>query len=103
MPNQTATDELLAYARTLVAAGLEVWHSPFDRAGYLLYRDPATDCWGSFQESFSEGWQHLMPIKPSRENGSSMFIGGEHRVYPWTVEAARECARPRNWNPLVGH
>lgn len=103
---------LLAYGADLVAAGFEVWHtaSGFRAAGYLQYRDPATDCWGSLQYSLSEmHWQHLMPMVPSKEFGSSMFIqvkpargSRPQTLDPWTVEAARLCARETNWNEVVG-
>lgn len=94
--------DLLDYAKTLADAGFEVWHTPasFAGSGYLTYHNPENDCWGTFQYSLYDGWQHLMPIKPSRENGSSMFIGNPED--PWTLLAALQCARPYNKNDLVG-
>jgi hypothetical protein len=93
---------LTAYGQELVAAGFEVWLTKTgDRhGGYLQYRDPATGCCGSLQHIDHEGWQHLMPIIPSRENGSSMFISKP--LWPFTVEAARQCAQPSNRNDVVG-
>lgn len=90
---------LIEFGRTLVAAGFEVWHTSYGRDGYLTYRNPENDCWGTLQHSDHEGWQHLMPISPSVEAGSSMFIDKAHP--PFTVEAARQCARPTNYNSLV--
>ena len=94
--------DLLDYAKTLADAGFEVWHTPasFAGSGYLTYRNRENDCWGTFQYSLYDGWQHLMPIKPSRENGSSMFL--DKPLDPWTVEAAKQCAQPTNYNRLVG-
>lgn len=93
---------LTSYGNELVAAGFEVWLTKgyFRSGGYLQYRDPATGAQGSLQYSDHEGWQHLMPIVPSRENGSSMFL--ETQTDPFTVDAARECARPTNRNNVVG-
>lgn len=90
---------LASYGNELVEAGFEVWLHKFGE-GYLTYRDPATGNQGSLQYSFMEGWQHLMPIVPSREYGSSMYI--ENPSDPFTVEAARECARATNHNRAVG-
>jgi hypothetical protein len=90
------------YARELVAAGFKVWHnaSTGRSPGYLTYEDPETGYRGLFQRSEFEGWQHHMPIIPSRENGSSMHLDTE--TDPWTVEAARETARETNRNAVVG-
>lgn len=95
-------NQLEAYGQELVAAGFEVWltRTTSRGGGYLQYRDPATGCTGSLQESFTEGWQHLMPLIPSREYGSSMHIGNP--LPPFTVEAARQCAQPFNWNDVIG-
>lgn len=94
---------LTEYGNELVAAGFQVWLTRTFSAhgGYLQYRDPATGACGSLQYSDHEAaWQHLMPIVPSRENGSSMWIPDP--ADPFTVEAARQCARPTNRNHLVG-
>lgn len=96
-------DMLLDYGRRLVAAGFEVWHtqSGTRSPGYLQYRDPETGCWGSLQYSLSSyRWHHLMPLVPSKEYGSSMFI--ERPAPAFTVEAARQCAREFNRNSVVG-
>lgn len=95
-------ERLRAYGQALVDAGFEVWltRTFTGSGGYLQYRDPATGCQGSLQESYFDGWQHLMPLVPSREFGSSMFI--EDPLDPWTVGAARQCAQPTNRNSVVG-
>lgn len=96
-------DQLEQYGQELVTAGFEVWLTRTGmrgRGGYLQYRDPETGCTGCLQESFTEGWQHLMPLVPSREYGSSMHIGNPLSVF--TVEAARQCAQPFNRNDVVG-
>lgn len=93
-------ERLTEYGNELVAAGFEVWLNKFGE-GYLTYRDPATGCAGSLQYSLSEpGWQHLMPLVPSREYGSAMHMQDPLPV--WTVEAARQCASPTNYNDAVG-
>jgi hypothetical protein len=93
------TEQLTEYGQELVAAGFEVWFTQTWGGGYLQYRDPATGACGSLQHG-SEGWQHLMPIPPSREFGSSMHL--DKPSPPFTVEAAKECARPFNRNGIVG-
>jgi hypothetical protein len=80
-----------------------VWLTEFGGCGYLTYERGGY--FGHLQCSDFEGWRHDMPIVPSREFGSSMFIGGEGRqsqAAVFTVEAAEQCARPTNWNPVVG-
>jgi hypothetical protein len=94
---------LTEYGNELVAAGFEVWLTKtYSRAGgYLQYRDPATGAQGSLQYSVNESaWQHLMPIVPSRQYGSSMSL--QTATDPFTVDAARECARLSNYNDVVG-
>lgn len=94
-------DELLrAYGRALVLAGFEVRYHDYG-SGYLTYRDPATGFRGIFQSSEFEGWDHHMPIVPSRQNGSSMWHLDDDAPR-WTVDAARATARESNRNPLVG-
>jgi hypothetical protein len=94
---------LTEYGTELVAAGFEVWltKTSFGNGGYLQYRDPATGAQGSLQYSAHDAaWQHLMPIVPSRQYGSSMFL--QTATDPFTVDAARECARLSNYNNVVG-
>lgn len=98
--HQEITELLTNYGKELVAAGFEVWLTNNTSNPYLQYRDPETGACGSLQQSYYDGWQHLMPIVPSRENGSSMFL--EHPADPFTVQAARDCAQPFNYNHLTG-
>lgn len=97
-------EQLTSYGDELVAAGFEVWLTKTGSLGrgwcYLQYRDPQTGCTGSLQYSDHDGWQHLMPIVPSRKYGSSMYI--ENPADPFTIEAARQCASPTNHNRAVG-
>lgn len=96
-------DRLAVYGRTLVAAGFDVWLTPtgYRHGGYLTYRDRATGYVGTFQHSDHDGWSHSMPLVPSREHGSSMWLDGAPDD-PWTVDAARHTAREYGYNPLVG-
>jgi len=99
-------ERIRAYADELVGAGFDVWFtSTGSGGGWLTYRDPRNDCWGTLQHGM-EGWQHLMPIPPSRVHGSSMFVQDRRhpreRLDPFSVFAAQRCARPSNWNELVG-
>lgn len=103
MPDNTSADELarlLTYGRELVAAGFRVWHSPSGGrgAGYLTYA--RNGLYGHLQRSDFEGWSHDMPIRPSREHGSSMFI--QNPLPVWTVAAAEQAASPTNRNKVVG-
>jgi len=54
-------------------------------------------CYGNVQEDYFETVEHHMPIKPSREHGSSMLIDGNA-----DLASAERCASPTNWNKLVG-
>lgn len=110
-------ERLTEYGNELVAAGFEVYltKTGYREGGYLQYRDPATGNWGSLQYSLSASyWQHLMPMVPSQQFGSSMFVQARPRtgagswnakattLSPWTIEAARQCASDTNWNEIVG-
>lgn len=51
------------------------------------------------------GYQFYMPIKPSRENGSGMFIGNTNEMPEFdslTLENAELYASPTGYNRLVG-
>jgi hypothetical protein len=98
MTNTETIETLTEYGNELVAAGFEVWLHKFGE-GYLTYRNPETGNAGSLQYSLMEGWQHLMPIVPSREYGSAMHLDTD--TDPWTVQAARECAADTNYNDAV--
>lgn len=92
--------DVIDYAKKLASSGFKVWHVPGIRDGFLIYQNTENGFWGTFQQSEFEGWQHLMPIKPSREIGSSMFM--EEPGDPWTVQAAQQCAQEFNTNKVVG-
>jgi len=98
MTNHESIERLTHYGNELVAAGFEVWLHKFGE-GYLTYRDPATGNAGSLQRSYTDGWQHLMPLVPSRQYGSAMHLDTD--TDPWTVQAARECAADTNYNDAV--
>lgn len=96
-------ETLTQYGKELLAAGFEVWltKTNYRDGGYLQYRDPATGAAGSLQYSDSlPGWQHLMPLVPSREYGSFMYLDTE--TFPFSVAAAQECAQLTNYNAVVG-
>jgi hypothetical protein len=91
---------LTQYGQELAAHGYEVWLTKGGQhGGYLQYKDLTTGDQGSLQYSLMEGWGHSMPIVPSREYGSGMYI--EDPEPPFTVEAARQCAQPTNYNRAV--
>jgi hypothetical protein len=94
------TERLTAYAAKLAAAGFRVWLTPMAgrSGGFLTYERGGF--YGHLQLSEWDGWQHDMPIVPSREFGSSMFI--EQPLDPWTVEAAEQAAQEWNTNSAVG-
>lgn len=94
-------DELEEYGAKLVAAGFQVWLVlTYPRHGFLRYRSPE-GWWGTLQEDTWGGLEHSMPIVPSRENGSSMYLEPP-QPDPLTVEAAKACAREFNRNAVVG-
>lgn len=104
MPRAETTeniDRLTEYGQRLVTAGFRVWLTPtgFRDGGFLTYERDG--CYGHLQHSQFEGWQHDMPLVPSREFGSAMFIG-EPVEDVWSVEAAEQVARPSNGNNVVG-
>jgi len=91
---------LTSYGQELATHGYQVWLTRTGQhGGYLQYKDLTTGDWGSLQYGH-EGWQHLMPLVPSREFGSSMHL--DTTTNPFTLKAARECARPFNTNKVVG-
>lgn len=95
---------LREYAERLEKAGFTVYvpHNPTAR--YFRYSRLVNgkECFGYVQRDWdrSTGYSHTMPIKPSIENGSSMWVDGVPDEL--SVEAARKVARPSNRNPLVG-
>ena len=99
MADNDKLERLTEYGNQLKAAGFDVWVNPSPGLEYLVYMAPG-GCYGTLQESEFDGWGHYMPLKPSREFGSSMFLDTE--LDPWTVDAARECAQPVNHNHVIG-
>jgi len=95
------TERLEEYGQRLVEASFRVWvtatHSR--SGGFLTYERGGF--WGHLQESTYEGWQHDMPLVPSREFGSAMFIGVPVEDV-WSVEAAEQAAQATNHNDIVG-
>jgi hypothetical protein len=101
--------ELVAYADTLSAAGFTIYEptrSPADWFTYSRLVD-GQECFGSVQREgrIWPNYSHSMPLKPSAEHGSSMWVAGvddgpAHLAL--TVEAAQCVARPFNTNKLVG-
>lgn len=73
------------------------------RGTYFLYSRvvDGVECFGSVQCDEFGGYSHSMPIKPSREHGSGMFVGDKDSEQ-LTVDKAMQVASPNNWNRLVG-
>ena len=95
-------DALREYADLLAANGFAIYE-PSGRWGeYFMYSQvvDGQECFGTVQYDRIDGFEHHMPIKPSVENGSSMFVAGVPNEL--TVEAARKVAQPANHNHLVG-
>lgn len=105
--------------------GLRTYADVLERAGFAIYESNAVglnffrysrvvngrECFGYVQLGYFGGYSHTMPIPPTRENGSSMWVDGvpdstpdqgNRLGNPLTVEAATMVARPWNSNPLVG-
>ena len=104
--NTIRNDALREYAAQLCTAGFTVYvpKSPgWHYIGYSRVVD-GQECLGFVQrgEFASDGWKHHMPIKPSLENGSSMWIDGVPDSQTLTVDDACRVASPVNRNPLVG-
>ncbi|QNJ59256.1 hypothetical protein SEA_MRMIYAGI_42 [Mycobacterium phage MrMiyagi] len=57
-------------------------------------------CYGTVSLGYFGAYEFSMPIKPSRENGSSMWVDKVDNLL--TLENAKKVARPFNSNPLVG-
>lgn len=96
---------LAEYADRLEAAGFTIYEPASARGTTRFFRYSrlvnGQECFGYVQRDWTgSGYSHSMPIRPSVQHGSSMFV---HKVKgELTVEAARLVARPSNWNDLVG-
>lgn len=100
MIKDTALSE---YADLLAANGFAIYEPRSSHGDYFKYSrvvDGGRECFGYVQHEYFGGYSHSMPIRPSRENGSSMYIDGV--AGELTLEAARKVARPFNRNELVG-
>lgn len=109
-------DGLKAYAHLLESNGFAIYEptpSGYTRGTYFTYSRvvDGQECFGTVQSEDFGGYTHTMPIKPSREHGSSMWVAGlpgqddnsnDGSYEVLTVEAAQMVARPFNTNPLVG-
>lgn len=106
------TPFLARYAQELLANGFKVYVFQSDvtrvanggaeqrRRSFRYSRvvDGQT-CYGNVQEEFFGTVKHHMPIKPSKEHGSAMFVGDDDRA---DLASAERTASPSNWNKLVG-
>lgn len=96
-------EALREYATLLQANGFTIYE-PKGTIGvrYFTYSRlvDGVECFGTVQQADFGGYSHTMPIKPSHEHGSSMFVANVPDEL--TVQAARKVAQPTNWNDLVG-
>lgn len=101
-------DALREYADQLERNGFTVYEPKSNPSRYFLYSRfvGGQECFGYVQSDWyggpggPSGYSHAMPIRPSIEHGSSMFVEGVANAL--TVEAAKAVARPTNRNNLVG-
>lgn len=112
---EVLVSELAEYAERLRKNGFTVYvHVDTERAGNITPQTffgysrevDGRPCFGNVQRAtfwrLGQPGEHHMPIKPSRENGSSMYVPAADKLVWSDVEAARMVARPSNWNELVG-
>lgn len=105
--------ELKPYLSELQKAGFKVYMhkgaTPRRTLTYAVYSrvsESGRELFGIVQ--LDEYWRlgqtlkHSMPIKPSREYGSAMFIEPIEQVLSSTVAYAELVTRETNWNRLVG-
>lgn len=99
-------EALTAYAALLTEAGFTVTVPTGDWNFFRYSRIvDGVECSGTVHQCTYrlEGYSHSMPIRPSRENGSSMWIPEVEDGWDnLTVEAAELIARPYNSNDVVG-
>lgn len=99
--------ELQAYMSLLDDAGFTIYLPKSGQATFFHYSQvvDGQECFGTVQRSWlyrlGEPIEHSMPIKPSREAGSAMFLDFPAH-HPATVEYAQLVARPENRNSVVG-
>ena len=93
-------DEVLEeYAKLLESHGFTV----YEPRRYFRYSRIVNglECFGYVQRRWTgSDYEHTMPIRPTIQNGSSMWVD----LVPdtLTVETALAVARPSNQNPIVG-
>lgn len=97
---------LREYAQLLHSNGFAIYE-PLGTWNHFVYSRivDGQECFGvAEKDTVGFGYSHSMPIKPSRENGSHMFVdyADGRPVEDLTVEAARTIAQPTNWNKVVG-
>lgn len=109
--------ELADFGKQLLAAGFKVYvfksdtervaKGDMESVGTHIRFSREVDgrtCFGSVSYGLS-GHQFNMPIKPSREHGSGMFISHRDQAPEFdelTIENAELYASPTGYNPLVG-
>lgn len=98
---------LSEYANRLEAAGFAIYESVSGPGTYFRYSRmvDGKECFGYIQLDYARsGHTHLMPIKPSIEHGSSMWVPDARgkALSALDVETAKLVARPKNTNPAVG-
>lgn len=95
-------ETLREYALLLQQAGFAIYEPTGVVGDYFTYSRIVDDIerFGIVQKGFFDAYQHLMPIKPSTEHGSSMFVDDVPDVL--TVQVARKIASPTNTNSVVG-
>jgi hypothetical protein len=98
----TTSDALSSYAQLLSDAGFRIYMPKSAPSTHFIYSQPVMgrECFGLVQRDEFGAFQHLMPIRPSKQHGALMSVqgvGGE-----LTVEAARRVALPDNRNDLAG-
>jgi hypothetical protein len=97
--------ELIEYADLLAENGFTIYVPKGTSFDYFTYSQvvDGKECFGNVQHETLRafgGYSHSMPIRPSREHGSSMFVAGVEDAL--TLEAAQKVAQPSNYNDLVG-
>lgn len=93
---------LREYAALLAKNGFTIYE-PKGVWNHFMYSRMVDDreYFGNVQrEQVGSGYRHFMPIKPSKEHGSSMFV--DDVPDELTIEAATAVASPSNYNKLVG-
>ena len=94
---------LLDYAQRLEQAGFTIYEPLRSPARYFRYSRMVNgvECFGYVQKAWTgSGYEHSMPIRPSVQHGSSMWVEGVPNDL--SIETAMLVARRSNRNPLVG-